>query len=56
MASHNVCEDAGVASQVGLPESLLGRGSANSLLAPGTARRIKVMGSLVGAKVPPRGS
>lgn len=40
----------------GTPQSLLGRGSANSSLAPGTTRRIKVMESLVGAKVPPRGS
>lgn len=46
--------DAGLAGWSSL--SLLGRGSANSSLAPGTTRRIKVMESLVGAKVPPRGS
>lgn len=46
--------DAGVARWNSL--SLPGRGSATSSLAPATTRRIKVLESLVGAKVPPRGS
>jgi len=40
----------------GTPESPLGRGSVSSFPAPGPMRRIEVLGSLVGAKVPPRGS
>lgn len=55
MASHNAREDAGV-PRWDSPSHCWAGVQRTPYWPPGNTRRIKVMGLLVGAKVPPRGS